>query len=71
MKKLIAKLLNLDLVAVPFAFEHEERFVRRDADGQPYVRLYGTYRHLDESGYFGRKIIWLHRAAQGKPDEQS
>ena len=60
MRHLIARVFNLDLVLVPFAFGYECRFVCWSADGVPYVRLYGHIEVLRETKY-GKPVIWVHR----------
>lgn len=49
-----------DVVVVEWGGSYSEvRNVRRDADGKPYVRLFGDYVFLDDTD---RKIRWLSRA---------
>lgn len=58
-RRLLAIVLNRDLVLVKFAGEHSLRLVRYSADREPYVMMYGRVIRLDVDIY--REVLWIRR----------
>lgn len=56
----LAKLFNLDLIAIPYAGSYEMRFPQQAEDGTLFVRVYGETHAIGKHRY-GLPVHWLHR----------